>query len=97
MSRASSDMKVEPVYRSIGATVRSRRRQLEWSQEKLAQRLMISRATLANIETGRQRVLVHQLYAFAAALGMKPEQLLPPLPANTGSAGWAHLPTNEET
>lgn len=85
-------MKVEPVYRTIGAIIRSKRRRLEWSQEKLAQHLRISRATLANIETGRQRVLVHQLYTFAAALETKPEELLPPLVASSPATARARLP-----
>jgi transcriptional regulator with XRE-family HTH domain len=70
-------MKLEPLYRSIGTAIRGKRRQLDWSQEKLARKLMISRGTLANIEAGRQRILVHQLYAIAAALDLKPNDLLP--------------------
>jgi transcriptional regulator with XRE-family HTH domain len=61
------------------------------SQIKLAARLGISRATLANIETGRQRVLVHQLYAFAKALNLKPNDLLPTPRNETVSADWASL------
>src|SRR5580698_7112740 len=75
--RSWSRMKPEPVYKTIGAIVRGQRRKLELSQDKLAGRLGISRATLASIETGRQRMLVHQLYAFAEALGLRPGDLLP--------------------
>ena len=71
-------MKREPVYARIGATIRSKRRERDWSQETLAQKLGISRAALANIEAGRQRILVHQLYAFAEAVDLRPDQLLPP-------------------
>jgi transcriptional regulator with XRE-family HTH domain len=71
-------MRPEPVYKTIGAIIRGRRRRLEWPQQILAARLGMSRATLANIETGRQRVLVHQLYSFAEALQLKPSDLLPP-------------------
>ena len=71
-------MRPEPVYKTIGAIIRGRRRRLEWAQATLAARLGISRATLANIETGRQRVLVHQLYNFAEVLQLKPSDLLPP-------------------
>lgn len=74
---------IEPVYRTIGAIVRSKRRQLEWTQAKLAQHLRVSRATLANIETGRQRILAHQLYVFAAVLGARPEDFLPPSSVNS--------------
>jgi len=70
-------MKREPVYGLIGATIRSKRRERDWSQESLAKQLGISRAALANIEAGRQRILVHQLYAFGEALDLRPDQLLP--------------------
>jgi transcriptional regulator with XRE-family HTH domain len=67
----------EPIYKTIGAIIRSRRRRLEWPQHVLASRLGISRATLASIETGRQRILAHQIYAFAEALQLKISDLLP--------------------
>ena len=85
-------MKPEPIYRHIGAIIRAKRRQRDLSQRELAQRLHISRATLASIETGRQRVLAHQLYELAATLDMKPADLLPPLPAASPEKGWAELP-----
>lgn len=46
-------------------------------QETLAGLLGISRGSLANVETGRQSVLVHQLYKFADALQLTPLDLLP--------------------
>jgi transcriptional regulator with XRE-family HTH domain len=85
-------MRPEPVYKTIGAIIRARRRRLEWPQQILAARLGISRATLANIETGRQRVLVHQLYAFAEALQLKPSDLLPPASDIQAAADLTMLP-----
>ena len=47
------------------------------TQEQLAKRVGISRASLANIEAGRQQVLVHHLFALASALDLEsPVQLL---------------------
>jgi transcriptional regulator with XRE-family HTH domain len=77
VAQGSARMNLEPIYLSIGSVIRAKRRQRDWSQEELAQKLMMSRGTLANIEGGRQRVLVHQLYAIAAALDLKPLDLLP--------------------
>ena len=79
-------MNPESVYRHIGALIRNRRKKFKprWTQEKLANRIGISRASLANIETGRQSVLVHQLYAFAEALDLSPSDFL--LPANDSGA-----------
>ena len=42
------------IYPLIGAVIKRRRKQFDWTQEKLAARLGISRASLANIEIGRQ-------------------------------------------
>jgi transcriptional regulator with XRE-family HTH domain len=79
-------MNPESIYRHIGAVIRARRKKFKprWTQEKLAKRIGISRASLANIETGRQSVLVHQLYAFAAALDLSPSDFL--LTANDAGA-----------
>jgi transcriptional regulator with XRE-family HTH domain len=65
------------LYRELGALIRRRRRGLDLTQAQLAARLRISRGALANIETGRQNILLHQLYRFAAALGMNVHDLLP--------------------
>jgi transcriptional regulator with XRE-family HTH domain len=86
-------MNPESIYEHIGEVIRTRRKALKprLTQEGLAQRVGISRASLANIETGRQNVLVHQLYAFAKALNLSPGDFL--LPANdTGArAEWSEL------
>ena len=54
--------------------------------------LGISRGSLANIETGRQSVLVHQLYKFAAALQLTPFDLLPQPSTDQFEAGRTELP-----
>ncbi len=51
---------------------------MQLTQGKLAAQVGISRASLANIETGRQSVVVHQVYSIAAALKLDPNDLLPP-------------------
>jgi transcriptional regulator with XRE-family HTH domain len=68
----------DPIYKHIGAVIRARRKTLEYKQETLAGMLGISRGSLANVETGRQGILVHKLYKIAAALGLTPLDLLPP-------------------
>lgn len=87
-------MNLEPLYRSIGSVIRAKRRQRDWTQEELALKLMISRGTLANIEAGRQRIFLHQLYSIAAALELKPVDLLPPVTVVTGTPEAFPLPEN---
>jgi transcriptional regulator with XRE-family HTH domain len=85
-------MKPEPIYRRIGGIIRALRRRADKAQDVLAGQLGISRATLANIETGRQRILVHQLYAIAQALDVKLADLLPPsLTDGTAANDWSSL------
>ena len=89
-------MDTEALYRCIGTTIKQRRKRLGWSQERLAKQMATSRASLANIETGRQNVLVHQLYNFAAVLDLKIEDLLPPVENlhSTSSSSEFPLPKN---
>jgi transcriptional regulator with XRE-family HTH domain len=70
-------MPPNPIYTHIGAVIKARRKTLGLKQEHLARILGISRGSLANVETGRQSILVHQLYNFASALQLTPFDLLP--------------------
>lgn len=76
-------MDIDALYRHIGVTIKQKRKQLQLTQEQLAKRMTVSRASLANIETGRQNVLIHHLYSFAENLDLRIEDLLPPV-SNSG-------------
>ena len=67
------------IYEEIGQAIRQRRKHLKLTQEKVAIQIDISRAALANIESGRQRLLVHKLYEICSVLEMKLEDVLPKL------------------
>lgn len=69
-------MRSVDIYPQIGDAIRSRRKHLSLTQDKLATALQISRASLANIEAGRQKVLVHHLYDIADALHLDVKDLL---------------------
>src|SRR5262249_32483599 len=86
-------MNPESVYEHIGAVIRRGRRKFKprLTQEALARRVGISRASLANIETGRQSVLVHQLYALAAALDLAPADFLLPADDSATRAEWESM------
>ena len=73
-------MNTRLVYENLGKRIKGLRKGLGQTQEKMAKQVGISRASLANIEAGRQQVLVHHLFAFARALQIEsPSQLLPTL------------------
>ena len=56
------------LYHRIGRVVAKRRGELGLTQSDVAERLGLSRASLANLESGRQRIMVHQLFALVNAL-----------------------------
>lgn len=69
------------IYESLGTRVAARRRGLDLTQAELAARTGMSRASIANIENGRQNVLLHHVYALALALELdKVSDLLPMQP-----------------
>ena len=86
----------DPIYKYIGELIKARRKTLKLKQESLASMLGISRGSLANIETGRQNILVHNLYKFATVLKLKPFDLLPQPSTNQSKAGHAELPLPED-
>lgn len=63
-----SDMEV---YRLLGSRAATRRKQLGLNQEEVAKQIGLSRASLANLETGRQKILLHHVYKLAAALELR--------------------------
>jgi DNA-binding XRE family transcriptional regulator len=56
------------IYKQLGLAVARRRKDLALTQADIAHEIGLTRASLANIETGRQKVLLHQAYSLAKAL-----------------------------
>jgi DNA-binding XRE family transcriptional regulator len=68
------------IYRIFGRRVAARRGELDLKQHELASRVDLSRASIANIERGHQKLPLHLVYRIAWALGLKdPWSLLPHL------------------
>jgi ribosome-binding protein aMBF1 (putative translation factor) len=59
---------VERPYVLFGEFVRDARQDWGWNQLELAEKMKMSRGSIANIETGRQRVLLGDIFSFADAL-----------------------------
>jgi transcriptional regulator with XRE-family HTH domain len=71
--------KIEPFYEDLGRRVQTYRNRIRLSQESLGSALepRVTRASIANIEAGKQRVLTHTLVQLAVALDVEVLTLLP--------------------
>ncbi len=65
-------LQCERPYVLFGEAVKKARFDLGLTQHELADKLKLSRGSIANIETGRQRVLLSDVFDFAKALKLKP-------------------------
>src|SRR5690349_2172160 len=90
--RLRTRMDAKKLYQQLGGFIRQRRRALDLTQEELATQLGISRGALANIEGGRQNMLLHQLYRIASALDLDVHQLLPAMDEAQPEASGIRLP-----
>lgn len=67
---------IEVVHRQVGLRVEAIRNALGINQAELAKRTGWTRSSIANIETGRQRLLLDGVERLAQALGTTPKHLL---------------------
>lgn len=65
----------EPVYVSFGEIIKAHRVKRGWTQTDLAEKVGLSRTSVTNIEIGRQRVLLSDLFDFARALDVTPRSI----------------------
>jgi transcriptional regulator with XRE-family HTH domain len=72
--------KIEHFYVEVGQRVRAFRTELGLTQEQLGGFLFppTTRVSIANVESGKQRILSHTLVQLATALKVEPVELLPP-------------------
>jgi transcriptional regulator with XRE-family HTH domain len=61
----------------FGQQLAAARRVRRISQTELANRISRSRITIANLESGRQNVQLHQVFALAKALDVPASELIP--------------------
>jgi transcriptional regulator with XRE-family HTH domain len=66
------------IYSMLGEAVAIRRKAMRLTQAELSERMGLSRASIANIEAGRQKVLLDQVYTLVECLGLNSiTELLP--------------------
>jgi transcriptional regulator with XRE-family HTH domain len=71
--------KIEPFYEALGSKIQKNREHRKMTQSQLGLSLIppSTRASIANIESGKQRVLVHTLSQLATALDVDIRKLMP--------------------
>jgi len=71
--------KIEPFYEALGLKIQKLRENRKMTQARLGLSLRppSTRASIANIENGKQRVLAHTLPQLARALGVELGELVP--------------------
>ena len=76
---------IEDIYVTIAARIRQLREARGFTQQDLADAVGLSRPAIVNIETGRQRVMVHHIIAISDFLGVPRHVLIldEPWQANT--------------
>lgn len=66
------------VYSHVGVKVSHYRRSRGLTQKDLAEEVGLTRASIANIESGRQKIMLHTLFHIAFILDVTPLEFLPP-------------------
>jgi transcriptional regulator with XRE-family HTH domain len=79
-------------YKALGARIRELRG--AQTQEQLARAVNLTRTSIVSIEAGRQKLLVHNLFKIAEALGVRPTELLSPLEPTRGEIPSFNIPGN---
>ena len=66
-------------YKEFGRLVREAREEAKpkLTQDRLASTVGLSRTSITNIESGKQHIPLHVLYAIAEGIGVTPARLLP--------------------
>ena len=73
------DRQIKYLYEELGLRIKNGRTAQGYKQEAFASLLKISRASLVNIEQGRQRPPLHNLYEIARLIKVPLADLLPAL------------------
>jgi transcriptional regulator with XRE-family HTH domain len=68
---------LDALYAEFGSKVRQKRLEAGLRQSEVAERVGLTRASISNLEAGRQRPLLHQVYELARTLHTDLHDLLP--------------------
>ncbi len=75
-----TEKEIEFIYQTVGSEIKKARISNGMSQEDFANLLGLSRASIVNIEAGRQRPSLHLLFEISRKTQTKIEDFLPKIP-----------------
>lgn len=67
------------IYEQVGRSIKQKRDAANKTQEELAQVLKVTRASIANYESGKQAIYLSDLYKIAEFLQISISELIPPV------------------
>lgn len=67
---------IEPTYTVLGMRIKQLREKKGLTQTDVAESVGLTRVSVTNIEAGRQRMVLHDVTAFADALQVTPQTML---------------------
>lgn len=67
----------EAFYKLVGRRIADEREKAKLTQDELAERVGLSRPSIANVEQGRQAIPLHKFFEIAAAIGIAAVDLMP--------------------
>lgn len=70
-------MESEKLYIKIGKLIRTERGKKKLTQNELAMKIGLKRTSITNIESGSQKIQIHDLYSIARAFSIPVQSLLP--------------------
>lgn len=76
-----TEQDIQSLYSEIGLRIKKFRQDKGIKQEAFAKMLNLTRASIVNIEKGRQRASIHLLYKICKITGVSIMELLPDLPS----------------
>lgn len=71
-----SEDQVDELYEAIGDRIKAARTLAKITQTDLGRQIGLTRSSIANIEAGRQRVMLHWVFQIADELGVDPRELI---------------------
>lgn len=69
-------MDIDSLYKDLGKRLKTARKSAGLTQQTLADKVGLSRASITNIERGRQHIHIHTMFNICYTLGVNPSDLL---------------------